>query len=440
MPPLTPVDQGFEEPNFMNMKGKDLFADPLGIRDDEAESANNKKATPKKVAKKVQVAKGPPEKIAISPPQSSTGPVIETQSLQERWRAWMAPLENVNVPSWVTDTVQCCSMRSREAAEAEARRKAAADGEAPPAPSRPPKRSPTENQPWNVQDSDEESDMPVAPSKKKAPPADDRDMPFQVGQRLYRRGHPCVVKEVCEGVDPPTYLVEVSEPGKSPRLVECEFSQLSETPPPRPAKDDDQFRPPPRKEEKGKVPKLKLFVDGPDGTVTGNAQASAPKSISSVDTKKQGKLSSEELEDMYLQQEQEPKPSSKQQGTSNGKQVDEGKSEEESRAEKERLQAEKERLYAEKQKPKAMHKKWQWPDWAVNFREPNLEVWVEDEEGGGGQWCVATPQSRVVDKDGYDAFLCAEYEWEDDYYVQDFGPHHVRQRGATVTVYDLFCK
>mmetsp|Transcript_36752 Transcript_36752/g.45396 ORF Transcript_36752/g.45396 Transcript_36752/m.45396 type:complete len:156 (+) Transcript_36752:1-468(+) len=78
--------------------------------------------------------------------------------------------------------------------------------------------------------------------------------------------------------------------------------------------------------------------------------------------------------------------------------------------------------------------KWEWPPWCLNFKSPNIEVWVLDEETGLGRWISAQPQSRVVDKSGRDAYLCAEYLWDDEYYVQDFGPQHVRRKGETKTV------
>merc|ERR1712032_1504279 len=50
---------------------------------------------------------------------------------------------------------------------------------------------------------------------------------------------------------------------------------------------------------------------------------------------------------------------------------------------------------------------------------------------GGRQACWA---------DGNDAFLCAEYEWDGEYYVQDFGPHHIRKRGQHMTVRQMLDK
>jgi len=94
----------------------------------------------------------------------------------------------------------------------------------------------------------------------------------------------------------------------------------------------------------------------------------------------------------------------------------------------------------EREKPPEGHlpRKWQWPQWTLNTKEALIEVYVTDEDSNDSRWCQAQPQFRVVDKDGNDAYLCAEYEWDGEYYVQDFGPHHVRKRGQDMTVFELF--
>lgn len=84
--------------------------------------------------------------------------------------------------------------------------------------------------------------------------------------------------------------------------------------------------------------------------------------------------------------------------------------------------------------------KWKWPEWCLDRKNPAIEVYVIDEETGEGRWCSAEPESRVVDKYGGDNWLSAEYEWDDDYYVQDFGPRLVRRRGTTETVFDMVQK
>mmetsp|Transcript_8667 Transcript_8667/g.15605 ORF Transcript_8667/g.15605 Transcript_8667/m.15605 type:complete len:613 (-) Transcript_8667:180-2018(-) len=80
---------------------------------------------------------------------------------------------------------------------------------------------------------------------------------------------------------------------------------------------------------------------------------------------------------------------------------------------------------------------WKWPAWCLNSKSPALEVFVEDEDTGEGRWVEATPINRVVDKDGNDAFISAEYDWDGEDYVQDFAPEHVRKRGTKVSVQDM---
>jgi hypothetical protein len=95
-------------------------------------------------------------------------------------------------------------------------------------------------------------------------------------------------------------------------------------------------------------------------------------------------------------------------------------------------------LTREKPPPGQLPRKWQWPPWTLNTKEACIEVFVTDEDSGESTWCEAEPQFRVVDKEGNDAYLCAEYKWDGEFYVQDFGPHHVRKRGNDETVFQLF--
>eukprot|EP00404_Azadinium_spinosum_P022686 CAMPEP_0180617666 /NCGR_PEP_ID=MMETSP1037_2-20121125/33154_1 /TAXON_ID=632150 /ORGANISM="Azadinium spinosum, Strain 3D9" /LENGTH=184 /DNA_ID=CAMNT_0022637625 /DNA_START=42 /DNA_END=596 /DNA_ORIENTATION=+ len=92
---------------------------------------------------------------------------------------------------------------------------------------------------------------------------------------------------------------------------------------------------------------------------------------------------------------------------------------------------------------------WRWPQWCLDVKSPSIEVYVvasEEDEGecdcgavtAQGRWVVGEPRQRVVNKQGHDAFLEVEYEWDGEAYVQDFGPQHVRRRGTTATVQDLF--
>merc|ERR1712019_238074 len=88
--------------------------------------------------------------------------------------------------------------------------------------------------------------------------------------------------------------------------------------------------------------------------------------------------------------------------------------------------------------PAGMRKKWQWPPWVLDHKKPDIEVYVEDEDTESGKWHKAQPVERVVDDDGEDAYLHAEYMWHGEVYRQDFGPHEVRKRGQHQTVWDLF--
>merc|ERR1712039_747837 len=77
---------------------------------------------------------------------------------------------------------------------------------------------------------------------------------------------------------------------------------------------------------------------------------------------------------------------------------------------------------------------WSWPDWAVQSRSPDIEVLVTDDAAAVSCWVAAVPQCRVVDRDGRDTFLSAQYLWEGEYFDEDFGPEQVRRRGSSVTV------
>merc|ERR1712048_44668 len=59
-------------------------------------------------------------------------------------------------------------------------------------------------------------------------------------------------------------------------------------------------------------------------------------------------------------------------------------------------------------------------------------------ETGSSRWCRAEPRGRVVDDRHHDAYLCAEYMWQGEIYMQDFGPHQVRRRGQRVTVFQIY--
>lgn len=102
--------------------------------------------------------------------------------------------------------------------------------------------------------------------------------------------------------------------------------------------------------------------------------------------------------------------------------------------------AEENRAALAREKPPEGHMphRWQWPTWTLNSKDAQIEVYVTDEDTGESRWCKAVPQFRVVDKDGHDAYICAEYDWDEEYYVQDFGPHHVRRRGQKTSIFEMF--
>lgn len=63
-----------------------------------------------------------------------------------------------------------------------------------------------------------------------------------------------------------------------------------------------------------------------------------------------------------------------------------------------------------------------------------------DDETNVAQWLSAQVKSRVVDSEGKDAYLAAEYCWDNEYYVQDFAPQCVRGRGGQETVLQQLSK
>jgi len=71
---------------------------------------------------------------------------------------------------------------------------------------------------------------------------------------------------------------------------------------------------------------------------------------------------------------------------------------------------------------------WMWPAWALNSKQPCIEVWVEDEDTMETRWCEGIPLQKIVDPSGKDKFLAAQYIWDEDAYEQDFEPHHVRHK------------
>jgi len=82
-------------------------------------------------------------------------------------------------------------------------------------------------------------------------------------------------------------------------------------------------------------------------------------------------------------------------------------------------------------------KQWRWPERCLNRVFPMIEVYVTDEDTSEGIWVEAEPIGRILNKDGFDAFLSVEYLWDGEYYTEDFGPRRVRYRGQFETVYEL---
>jgi len=77
---------------------------------------------------------------------------------------------------------------------------------------------------------------------------------------------------------------------------------------------------------------------------------------------------------------------------------------------------------------------WEWPSWCLSRETPCIEVHVQDADTGEIRWVEALPCCRVVDHEGHDAYVAAEYEWDGECYVEDFGPESVRKRGQSITV------
>merc|ERR1711879_287544 len=81
-------------------------------------------------------------------------------------------------------------------------------------------------------------------------------------------------------------------------------------------------------------------------------------------------------------------------------------------------------MYESREEP--MPAGWQWPEWC--FEKGAVEVYVVDDEEGDNRWLPGDVKNRIVDEEGNDSYLCAEYVWDGERYFQDFGPAHVRRR------------
>jgi len=78
---------------------------------------------------------------------------------------------------------------------------------------------------------------------------------------------------------------------------------------------------------------------------------------------------------------------------------------------------------------------WRWPPACLDPASA-IEVYVTDGTCQQGRWVEATPQERVVDDQGQDAYISAGYSYDGQCYVEDFGPERLRLRGATCTVHE----
>jgi len=97
-------------------------------------------------------------------------------------------------------------------------------------------------------------------------------------------------------------------------------------------------------------------------------------------------------------------------------------------------------IQASPRPPPGLPPKWVWPAWSIDQQRPDIEVYVYDEITETGKWCKAEPRRRIMDEKNHDAYLCCEYMWKGEIYIQDFGPHQVRKRGQRLTVFQLFDK
>lgn len=83
---------------------------------------------------------------------------------------------------------------------------------------------------------------------------------------------------------------------------------------------------------------------------------------------------------------------------------------------------------------------WQWPAFCLEQAQPEIQVYVVDEEDvrARGGWVDAKPVSRIRDEQGFDQRLLLEFRWLDGQAVlKEFGPEHIRQRNNCATVLEL---
>eukprot|EP00397_Hematodinium_sp_SG-2012_P046463 GEMP01052501.1.p1 GENE.GEMP01052501.1~~GEMP01052501.1.p1 ORF type:complete len:389 (+),score=93.47 GEMP01052501.1:64-1230(+) len=73
-----------------------------------------------------------------------------------------------------------------------------------------------------------------------------------------------------------------------------------------------------------------------------------------------------------------------------------------------------------------------WPRWALDVKNPKIEVYVED--GARRKWVSGTPQQQVAAPDGK-PFLSVAYQWDGDSFEEDFSPKRVRAIGSTKSLH-----
>jgi len=76
---------------------------------------------------------------------------------------------------------------------------------------------------------------------------------------------------------------------------------------------------------------------------------------------------------------------------------------------------------------------WRWPAWCQKKGLGLLEVYVVDSQANRREWVKAQPKMCVIDGQG-DKYLCAEYIWDGECFVEDFGIDRIRRKGDTLTL------
>merc|ERR1712107_270398 len=80
---------------------------------------------------------------------------------------------------------------------------------------------------------------------------------------------------------------------------------------------------------------------------------------------------------------------------------------------------------------------WLWPAWCFQQDPPCIEVCVFEDDDVAFHWLKAVPKPPAVEEAG-ENYLAAEYVYEDEAFLQEFHPSHVRKIGEERTVADIF--